>query len=292
MTKEELRKILASKENKLAGKAIEHIKTDGGDLPPDEALAVLKNLVKEGASDVFYQRDPAHPRSKYKTSFVLDACFDCTFGVTKLPQENTEEGNQTQTQTVILGPVYTSLDKKKVLFFEYLISQKFKPGDTSYRGNLYQHILNSCFYYSANDQEKEKKELARQLAAVVVARGNYNINTYANNNYHWVSDLGSLDFILSLGANPQENKMIDCAISYVACGPTFGERDGQRIHVIKKLLELGAKPKRSIDSMVSSQSILAKLQEEGLLEEIKKHIDNSIVEPQPTTHLESHIEVV
>jgi hypothetical protein len=253
MTSEELKAILKSKTNKLAGEAIECIERGA-------PLAELQTLVEAGASEVYYRRDPAHPRSRFQIRAVIDSCFETKFGVVA------EETQETQGHTVnvlTLGEVHRS--EGLLPHFRYLLSKGFQPGENGYRGALFQHILNSCFY---RIETPEKQRNARAFAKVLAETGAYNIQRYADNNYGWVNNPESLDFILSLGADPAGSGMIDCALNYVACSPNSGEEPGGRIAVVRKLLDLGAVPKKDLGRAISWQHIREALIEAGLLERV------------------------
>jgi len=226
MTRDELKTTLKSPENKMAQEAITLIKTGG-------PIEKLKELVAQGCSDTFIERDPAHPRSRFLTHKVLDTCFESHFGVTQVRKE----GN---TEIASLGDVHASEGREG--YFELLLSAGFTPGTNGWRGSLFQHILNSCFYTIDGDSRRDQ---AKKFAKILIASGQFNLQRYAENNYQWVGSLPKLETILELGAQPTP-AMTDCALTYVNCSPNSGETTEDRHAVILRLLELGANPTKDL----------------------------------------------
>lgn len=256
MTREELKDILKSRKNKLAGEAIEAIRA----LAPVETL---QRVVEAGAAQIFYKRDPDHPRSRFRTENVLDACFESSFGILS---ESTEERDGCTVGTATLGNVHRS--EGRLPHFRYLLSKGFAPGINGYRGPLFQHILNSCFYKTGGEKSRDN---ARQFARALAEAKAFDIQNYAENNYAWVNDPEAVDFLVSLGADPKGPGMIDCALNYIGCSPNSGETPGARAAVVRKLLSLGAIPVRDLGRAISWQHIREALEAHGLLEEIATH---------------------
>lgn len=231
MTREELKETLKSPANKMAGEAIQLIKTGG-------PLTKLETLVGQGCPDTFYERDPRHPRSRFLPHKVIDTCFD-----SKLDIVSTSEAGA-DLMTATLGHVLQSTGREG--YFKILLEAGFQPGSNGWRGELFPHILNSCFYYANNEEEKTQQAQAKIFAKVLVESGRFNLQNYANHNYHWIGNLASLEYILTLGADPTGAGMIDNALTYVGCSPNRGETHEDRCHVIRQLLKLGATPEKPL----------------------------------------------
>jgi len=249
MTRDELKEMLKSKENRLAGEAIAAIRAGA-------PLATLQGLVDVGAAQTFYMRDPAHPRSRFRTEQVLDACYETNFGVVS---ESTEERDGRGIHTAVLGEVHRS--EGTLPHFRYLLSKGFTPGDNGYRGALFNHILKSCF-------RGERRENARLFARTLAEAKAYDIQRFADNDYAWVADPTAVDFLIELGADPKGAGMIDCALNYIGCSPNSSEAPTGRVDVVRKLLALGAVPKKDLRKALSWQHIREKLEECGLLETV------------------------
>lgn len=251
MTREELKDILKSKTNKLAGEAIQTIRTGGG-------LNKLQELVEAGAAQLYYERDPQHPRSRFLSHHVLDACFESSFGVVEEKTEETEDGYKIHSAT--LGDVHKS--DGRLEYFKFLLSKEFSPGENSYRGGLFSHIFSSCFYNNSSQKN------AREFTKALIAAGKLDIQSRAANSYAWIGHPSHLDFMLELGADPKGSAMIDCALNYAGCSPSGGHTKEDRIEVIKKLLTLGATPEKNLRKAISWQHIRENLEAAGLIEQI------------------------
>jgi hypothetical protein len=252
MTKEELKTIITSKENKLAERAIEIIENGH-----DNELAELSTLIKGGCSDIFYQRDPLHPRSRYRMHYVLDSCFSSSFGILK-------ENNN----SAILGFKNENINKSR--FFRFLLENNFRSGSNNARGDLLQHIANCCFYPSKTNEEKDRQKIARELCKIMVELGKFDIQRYAENSYQWVANPESLEFLLEMGVNPKGHGLIDCALNYYACSPTSQEDPKGRTTVLEKLIALGAKPKEKLEQKIGHKEIKEKLKKNNLLKTIEE----------------------
>jgi hypothetical protein len=279
LTREELKIKLASKENKLAGKLIDIIRSEE---TSDKLLQIESLLSKTDEqtirnAEVFFKRDPSHPRSRYMMEHVLDSCFE-----TKMIIVNPLDNQPIQPQEVTDGLSQPNQELVKV--FKLLLRRGFSPGENSYRGSLTHHILNSCFYYANpnNPRELEKKKYALELAKILIGEGKFDVNRYAAHSYHWVNSVENLDTIIKLGANPKGNSMIDCALSYVACSPNSKEAPNDRTKVISKLLSLGAIAKQPLEDKISGRDIKIKLQEYGLLSQIEYQIFSHKISEEST----------
>lgn len=250
MTREELKEILKSLPNKLAGTAIETIRAGK---PVEE----LVRIVEAGAAQSFYYRDPAHPRSRFRTEAVIDACFESSFGVV---EERTDNLGTHQIHTATLGEVHRS--EGRLPHFRFLLSKGFAPGDNGYRGALFKHILDSCF---TSVSGPEKRANAREFAKALAEAGAFDIQNYADNSYSWVANPEHADFLIRLGADPKGAGMIDCALNYLGCSPNSGESPGGRADTVRHLLSLGATPKKDLGRAISWQHIRIKLEEENLI---------------------------
>lgn len=254
LTRDQLKAVLKSKPNILAGKAIEVIKAGG-------PVSELEALVNQGAAHGFIERDPSHPRSRYLTSYVLDKCFESSFGVVKQETAKLESGVEMLTAT--LGHIHQSEGREA--HFAFLLSRGFPEWSNSYRSSLFRHILDSCFY---THNGKETRGSARAFAKILADSGRYSIQHYAKNAYGWIGHPEDLDFILSLGADPTGSDMIDCALTYVGCDPSGGYTSEDRIGVIRRLLELGAEPKKNLGAAVSWQHIRLQLEKADLIPQL------------------------
>lgn len=254
MTKDELKKILKSKENLLAKKAIEIIKKAG-------SIQELQKLLDQGCPDKYYQRDPQHPRSRYRINHVLDFCFESNFGIV----EKTSNQNQ-RTTRIILGDVHQSSGRLE--HFKLLLENNFQRGSNGWRGDLFEHILNCCFYACREDNsmEKARQSQAKEFAKTLCEKGSVNINTYAARSYTWVSNPKNLSVLEYLGANLKSSTLIDCALNYIGCSPNSGETPTGRIEVVQALLNYGAKPTINLNKTVGWHNIRKKLKESQLFD--------------------------
>jgi hypothetical protein len=272
LTRQELKDKLASKENKLAEKLLELIKSD--ELNSEEKLLKLTNKapdIEKGAldhnqpcnsPDIIYKRDPAHPRSKYRIVYILDSCFE--HFVCKDNIKNTDTKKEIESLTKI---------------FTLLVQRGFRAGESAFRGNLNQHILNTVFYSINKNNSKEvfQQKLCIELSKVLIKENRIDINLYAGNSYLWVNSPENLEKVLSLGAKAQGSNLIDCAINYIACSPRHNETPKDRIRVLNKLLRLGCIAEKAIEKRVSGEQIKEVLQEHGLLGQIQYQINSQII---------------
>jgi len=262
MTKEELKEKLASKENKLAIKLADllssYASSDNTENKPHkrEILEEVKRILDLGCPQMFFKRDPVHPRSKYRIMHILDICFDAI--------SNIRNNNSPHKEDLIN-------------IFEFLVRSGFEEGTNTFRGNLSTHILNNCFYPITNEKERENQKTCIVLAKILINNGKVNITTYAKGSYLWVNCPKKLQRILDLGANPKGEALIDCAISYIACSPNFQELPTDRIQVVQNLLNLGAVAKRPIEQRVGDKEIKEKLLEHGLLAQIECQIKSNLI---------------
>lgn len=257
-TREELKAALKSPGNKLAAQAMELIRQGG-------PIETLKGIIEKGCPHVFYERDKAHPRSRYHTRHVLDVCFESGFGIV---EEKTSNEGTHEVMSAVLGEVHQSQGREA--YFKLLLEHGFTPGENSWRGGLFSHIINSCFYQDRTETEG-KQASARRFAKILIESGRYDIQHYAKNNYGWVGHPEHLDFMISLGANPQGSDMIDCALSYVGCSPNGTLTNEDRINTIRKLLDLGAAPERNLGRAGSSAlHARTRLEEAGLVERLSE----------------------
>jgi hypothetical protein len=229
MTREELKTILASKENKLAKDLIEAIQTG-------KPLDTVKTLVAAGAADKHFQRDPSHPRSKYLVKHVLDTCFDCHFGI---QEEKSEQVNGMEIHTMAIGHIPAAPGREE--YFEALLEAGFTPGSNGYRGELMHAIIQGVFYN--NDQERET---ARKLAEVAIAHGKINIQHFAETSYAWTGSLEKLERVTALGAEPND-KMMEVAMRYARCACNPGDPPDGRAAVIAALAAKGCKSQKMFE---------------------------------------------
>jgi hypothetical protein len=244
MTREELKKTLASKGNLLAKEAISSINSG-------EPLSSLKKIVASGAADRHYYRDPLHPRSRYRVVHVLDTCFDSSFGPVSGPLKGSAlSGGFT------LGHI--SATPGRAPYFSYLLDAGFSPGTNGYRGELFSAIMKSCFY-----RDPSESCIAIELATILVAKGKVDIQNFAEQNYEWTGSESKLRTVLSLGARPS-GKMIDCALNFCTCAQYQGDPSSGRADVIRILLDYGATPEKAIGRLGSSKEQMAFLTKHGL----------------------------
>jgi hypothetical protein len=229
MTPDEARKILKSASNVLAGKALDALKLG---VP----IAEFKQLVEKGASDIFYRRDPRHPRSRLIIMHVLDACFGAEFDV--IARETTPSGGQSCT----LGPTPVTLGKLE--HFCFLLEKGFRPGSNGWRGELFQHIMASAF---SNDNAAASLPFAKEL----VARGRVNIQRFAETKYYWLGSMERLRRIESLGAT-MNSRTLDLALAYFGCDQRCHGGDASYAETITWMLDAGIVPMAKLDDGTSS----------------------------------------
>lgn len=264
LTKEELRNKLASKENKLAGKLIKLISSNDSD-----KLSKASKLLSLGCPDIFYKRDPSHPRSRYRVENVLDSCFSCFDTAPTFSQAGANLDGEFKTQE---DTNHDGIAK----IFRLLIQNGFKAGNSSFKGCHANHILNNIFYKTNPNKTNEisKKNLSLRLGKILVEEKVIDINYYAGNSYLWVNSLENLENIIWLGAETQGNNLIDCAISYVSCADDFNQSPTPRVEVIKKLLQLKAIARKPLEMRIGVDGIKSKLREHGLLHQIQYQISS------------------
>lgn len=265
MTREELKKVLASKENRLAGEAIEAIRSGS-------PLADLRDLVSAGASDRYVTRDALHPRSRYRVVHVLDTCFDSKFGAIR--ETRTTSASGVQRNEVLLGHIPAAAGRAQ--HFAFLLDCGFSPGSNGYRGDLFPAILKSCFYRSQGEGE-----VAMELAKILVAKGKVDIQKFAENNYEWTGSPEKLTRVMELGARPSP-AMLDCALRYCACAKGPDDPEGGRADVIRALLDTGVAPSRPLGNSGSSQDQRRFLESAGLAARIES---SSPARPLPVASL-------
>jgi hypothetical protein len=264
MNSEELKEVLKSKANKLAIAAIDLIQSGG-------LLEDLAQLVAAGCADSYVERDPSHPRSRFLTHHVLDTCFDTHFDIVK---QTEGEG----VFTTVLGEVHHSEGREP--YFKLLLDAGFKPGTNGWRGRLFEGILNECFYPD-HMTNASRRETAKRFARLLIDSGRFDLQHYANTDYHWTGSLDKLAIILAFGANPAGPGMIDRALSYIACAPNSGEAGRSRADVIHRLLELGAVPQ---EKSLGSRDKRYQIETFGLLEKLAAF---GVIElEQPPAYLE------
>jgi len=251
MTREELKKVLASRANNLAASAIECIKSNA-------PLPELERIVESGAADKYYYRDPLHPRSKYRTQHVLDTCFESGFGTIEARTSPPLAG--VIPRAVKLGHVPAK--ESRAVQFAYLLDRGFTPGSNGYRGPLFSAILKSCFY-----QDPVEAPIAMELARILVAKGKVDIQGFAEKNYEWTGSVEKFNKVLDLGARPSP-LMLDCALVYCACAKSPNDPDSGRADVIRALLDSGVSPTKPLGRLGSSQDQLAFLSKHGLTDRI------------------------
>jgi len=251
VTKEELKKILPSKPNKLAQKAIEVIKSD---LP----MTMLKQIVDAGSSDRYYYRDPLHPRSKYRVEHVLDACLESSFGI--IGQASSAKITGSHPPAMVLGHVSPSRDRSAQ--FEFLVDRGFQPGTNAYRGNLFTAVLRSCFC-----RDSVESSISIKLARILVDRAKVDIQAFAECSYEWTGSEEKLNRVLSLGARPSP-KMLDCALQYCVCAQNQGDPSSGRADVIRKLLDAGIAPSKPLGRLGTAAAQLSFLEAHGLAERV------------------------
>jgi hypothetical protein len=237
-TSKDLTESLKSPANKLALAAVELIRAAG-------PLETLERYIAEGLPYNYRER-AGKARTKFYDKMVLDACFESSLGVIK-----TE--NIASATVSTLGPVHQSAGRDR--HFDLLLSAGFPEGHSSWSGNLFKHILSSCFY----EQGSERQKQAILFAKVLAKHKPDQIQRCACHDYCWVGSPWKLQVMLDLGADPinpwvanpsapviREETMIDCALRYVGCSSNAPDTTETRIEVIRELLKLGAVPKEKI----------------------------------------------
>jgi hypothetical protein len=272
LTKQELKDKLASKENKLAEKLLKLIKSN--ELSTEEKLLKLSDQTPQiekkslnygqpfNSPDIIYKRDPSHPRSKYRIVYILDSCFE------HFICKDTIKNNDTEKEI-----------KNLTKIFELFVQRGFRSGESAFRGNLNQHILNTVFYSISENDPKElfQQNLCIELSKILIKEKRIDIDLYAGNSYLWVNSIQKLEKILSLGAKARGSNLIDCAINYIACSPQQNETPKDRIRVLNKLLSLGSIAEKPLEKRVSGDQIKKVLQEHGLLGQIEYQINSQTI---------------
>ncbi len=246
MTRDEFKEVLNSKGNKLAKAAIDLI-TSGG------ALEGLQTIVAEGCNHTYIERDPAHPRSKFRAHHVLDKCFDTHFGVV-------EQKESPGVITTVLGEVHHSEGREA--YFKLLLDAGFTAGTNGYRGHLFDGILFECFKSDQTTAET-RRERAKEFARILIASGRFDIQRFACSSYYWIGNLANLDTILAFGANPVGSGMVDVVLNYIACAENYSETHESRADVIRRLLDMGATPQKTLHRQHDTRYRIESL---GLLE--------------------------
>lgn len=243
MNRTELTKQLNSKPNKLAAQAIALLRTKA-------PLESLQAVVEAGSSDRHYYRDPLHPRSKYRVDHVIDVCFESKFGVVKEQQVSTPSGTTFDNFSLGHIPATGGL----TCHFEYLLEKGFSPGRNNYRGDLFPSIVKTCFY-----RDPAESAMAMEFSKILVARGEVDIQAFAENNYEWTSSEKKLQRVIELGAIPS-SKMLDCALRYCSCAQNPGDPDTGRAEVIRTLMcsGLGLTPSSGDLRLSKDQQIFLK----------------------------------
>lgn len=264
MTKEELKEKLSSKENKLAKKLIDLLNSQCDDkIKKVQEILNLAKLMSPNALNVFFFRDPHHPRSKYRIEHVLDYLLLPTPII--MEASNCEEVSHQNHQNH-QSPQSKAKEDEDVKIFELLIESNFTT--------IYPHILNNCFYIAKTPAEKSKKQYNMKLAKILVKHKKVDINSYAMGSYLWSNCLENLSSLLELGANPKGHQLVDSAISYVACSNESQTDPKARLKVIDKLLSLGATAKRPLEERVSNNDITKELCQWGIVEQIQYQIQS------------------
>lgn len=256
-TSKDLTEALKSPANKLALAAVELIRSAG-------PIETLERYIAEGLPYNYRER-AGKARTKFYDKMVLDTCFESSLGVIK-----TE--NLASSTVATLGSVHQSEGRDR--HFDVLLAAGFPAGRNNWSGELFKHILSSCFY----EQGSERQKQAILFAKVLHKHHPDQIQRCACHDYCWVGYLWKLQVMLDLGADPinpwippsspgytRQSTMIDCALRYVGCDPAE-----ERIEVIKALLKLGAIPREKVhlsDSYKGHHQIA--LEKAGLIEPLE-----------------------
>jgi hypothetical protein len=252
VTSEELKKTLSSKENILAGRAIETLRTGA-------PLEDLQKIIEAGASDKHFYRDPLHPRSRYRVDYVLDECYRPSFGVTKKNTTVTASGVVQKTATLGHHPAPSGYAQH----FAYLLDRGFTPGSNGYRGDLFPAIMKACFYSDAGE-----RSTAMELAKILVARGKVDVQKFAENSYEWTGSEEKLLRVIGLGAIPSP-AMLDTALNYCLCAKNQDDPESGRADVIRVLLDSGVAPSKKLGNVGSSKDQREFLSTTGLLKRLE-----------------------
>jgi hypothetical protein len=147
--------------------------------------------------------------------------------------------------------------------FSYLLDKGFTPGTNGYRGELFTHIIKSCFY-----SDPQESAAAMELGKILVDRGKFDIQRFAENHYEWTGSEDKLRKALSLGAKPTP-EMLDCALQYCACSSNTGDPKNGRADVIRILLDAGVSPSKPLGRLGSAKDQMDFLQRNGLAERLQ-----------------------
>ena len=224
----EARQILASSANKLAGQAAALIRANGDP-------AELARLFAQGAAGLFVRRDARHPRSRLQQESLLDVCFDDP-GKPLVPQVEQKDGYSVH--RVTLGDMGKVADvshvERRVALFRVCLAHGCKPGSNGWRGDLFKHVLNSCFY-------GESRAAAVLFARVLIETGRVDPVQWARHNYGWHGTLEKLSTLESLGAPRNSPGLLDNCLRYLGCSPNTGETSETRLAVLVAVLDAGGK---------------------------------------------------
>jgi hypothetical protein len=227
MTREELKAVLKSPANSLGKTLAERVAAGA---TPQEAQAMLD----QGATLVYYERDPSHPRSRYFVRNVLDACFDSRLTAIEKPSKDPN------VFIADLRPKTTHGDPET---FRLLLQQGGEPGETAWRGQLFKHILMmACLRHGGNTGRTEAtRNVARAMFEVLWQERPDTAKLLARHSYDWVRNPEALQWLLDLGMEVNQELMAH-AILYAGCESNCGEdiQDGGRCLLM--LLDRGAKP--------------------------------------------------
>lgn len=250
-TREDLREVLKSKENRMAVRAIEIIRNQG---PIEE----LQKLIDSGCPGMACERIPR--KQRYRVTSVLSACYESWFGVIR---ERPTGGGAVSME---LGIVHESAGREK--YFELLLDHpQFTADNNEWRGDLFRHIYNCCFYQGRDDKEQRRQGLI--FARILARKRPETLQHYVVNHYGWNGHPDNLKTVLDLGADPTGPGMIDCALNYLSCDPQpYTTED--RIAVVLQLLELGARPERKRFRKHVMTLVERKIQDSGIYDALEK----------------------
>lgn len=227
MDREQLKVVLKSKENKLAGKMIDAINADA-------PVTELIKLMDAGASPVYYCRSTTRPRSAYEIHPVIQACFKTSFGILG---KAVGEGFT----TLSLG--FSTSSKPAAL--ETLIDHPAFAGALQERE--YHKAVDSTFY--SPDEGK------RAIAKVILKSGVIDINVYAARSYSWSNTVEGYEFMLEQGMDPFAQDVLDYALSFIGCDPNGVPPEKGRPEVVRRMLELGVPAYKPLNNGCSWQGI-------------------------------------